>query len=182
MSRSKKAASDEIEASILPASSAWLRTTLSPLAKANVVWAQSKTTIAHAAITTHVAPLWIARDQGIFAKYGIDADVVAVRGAPILVAAITSGAVQVGYTGGSATLGAVAGGVDLKIVATFVNRVVVDLVVKPGIKTAEDLRGKSLGVQSIGGSSGMMAMLALEHLGLDPAAIVFPLIWRHDGP
>ena len=40
--------------------------------------------------------------------------------------------------------------------------------VAPGIRRAEDLRGKKLGVQSIGGGVWSLAMLALDHLGLEP--------------
>src|SRR5207245_27147 len=47
-------------------------------------------------------------------------------------------------------------------------RIPFDLVVKPTIKSAQDLRGKRLGVQVIGGTIWMGAMLGLEHLGLDP--------------
>lgn len=43
-----------------------------------------------------------------------------------------------------------------------------DLVVRPTIKSAQDLRGKRLGVQVIGGTIWMGAMLGLEHLGLEP--------------
>jgi ABC-type nitrate/sulfonate/bicarbonate transport system substrate-binding protein len=38
---------------------------------------------------------------------------------------------------------------------------------RPEIKKAEDLRGRRLGVQAIGGSVWMGAVLALEYLGLD---------------
>ncbi|HEU4345426.1 MAG TPA: ABC transporter substrate-binding protein [Candidatus Binatia bacterium] len=85
-----------------------------------------------------------------------------------LVAALTSGDIQVGYTGGTAVLGAAARGSDLKILAAFTNRVTYDVVARPGIKTPEDLRGKIFGVQSIGGTVWMGAILALEHFGLDP--------------
>src|SRR4029077_18471079 len=40
--------------------------------------------------------------------------------------------------------------------------------VRHTIKSAQDLRGKRLGVQVIGGTIWMGAMLGLEHLGLDP--------------
>jgi NitT/TauT family transport system substrate-binding protein len=58
--------------------------------------------------------------------------------------------------------------VDLKILAAFTNRVTYDVVARPGIKTPEELRGKKFGVQSIGGTVWMGAILALEHFGLDP--------------
>lgn len=123
--------------------------------------------IAHAAMNARVAPLWVARDRGFFSKYGVNADTIFVRGAPTLVAAMQSNEIDVGYTGGTAVVGAVANGADLKVLSAFTNRVTYDLMVKPGIKRPEDLRGKIFGIQSIGGTVWMGAILALEHLKLD---------------
>jgi hypothetical protein len=47
-----------------------------------------KIVIAPAAMNARVGPLWIARGQGLFAKYGVDADSIFVRGAPTLAAGI----------------------------------------------------------------------------------------------
>jgi NitT/TauT family transport system substrate-binding protein len=119
-------------------------------------------------MNARVCPLWAPKERGFFAKYGIDAETLFVRGAPTLVAAMASNEIEIGYTGGTAVIGAVASGSDLKVLSALTNRVTYDLVVRPGIKTPEDLRGKTFGVQSIGGTVWMGAMLALEHLGLDP--------------
>ena len=124
--------------------------------------------IAHAAMNARVAPLWVARDRGFFTKYGVTADTIFVRGAPTLVAAMQANEIDVGYTGGTAVVGAVANGADLKVLSAFTNRVTYDLMVRPGIKTPEDLRGKKFGIQSIGGTVWMGAIVALEHLRLDP--------------
>jgi ABC-type nitrate/sulfonate/bicarbonate transport system substrate-binding protein len=56
--------------------------------------------IAYAAMNARVAPLWVARDRGFFAKYGVAADTIFVRGAPTLVAAMQANEIDVGYTGG----------------------------------------------------------------------------------
>ena len=130
--------------------------------------APTRIVIAHAAMNARVAPLWVAQEQGLFAKYGIDVEMIFVRGAPTLVAAMTSGDIEVGYTGGTAVMGAAVGGADLKILASFTNRVTYDLLARPGIKNPEDLRGKRFGVQSIGGTVWMGAILGLEYLGLEP--------------
>jgi len=130
--------------------------------------AGKKLVIAYAAMNARVCPLWAPRERGFFAKYGIDAETLFVRGAPTLVAAMASNDIEVGYTGGTAVIGAVASGSDLKVLSALTNRVTYDLVVRPGIKSPEDLRGKTFGVQSIGGTVWMGAILALEHLGLDP--------------
>jgi len=60
------------------------------------------------------------------------------------------------------------GGLDMKIIAAFSNFVQTDLVVRPEIKTAADLKGKRIGVTSIGGTGWMSAMLALEQIGINP--------------
>jgi NitT/TauT family transport system substrate-binding protein len=127
-----------------------------------------KLVIAYAAMNARVCPLWAPRERGFFSKYGFDAETLFVRGAPTLVAAMASNEIEVGYTGGTAVIGSVASGSDLKVLSALTNRVTYDLVVRPGIKSAEDLRGKKFGVQSIGGTVWMGAILALEHLGLDP--------------
>jgi NitT/TauT family transport system substrate-binding protein len=129
--------------------------------------AGKKLVIAYAAMNARVCPLWAPRERGFFAKYGIDAENLFVRGAPTLVAAMASNEIEVGYTGGTAVIGAVASGSDLKVLSALTNRVTYELVARPGIKTAEDLRGKKFGVQAIGGTVWMGAILALEHLGLD---------------
>ena len=135
---------------------------------AGAATAPAKIVIAHAAMNARVAPLWVAQDRGFFAKNGITASTIFIRQAPVLVAALTAGDVQIGYTGGTSALAAVAGGADLKIIATLTNRLGYDFVAGPTVKTAKDLRGKRVGVQSLGGTVWMGAMLGLEHLGLDP--------------
>src|SRR5580765_3448657 len=130
--------------------------------------APTKMIVAYASISPRVAPLWAAQEQGFFKKNGIEAELIFVRGAPTLVAALTSGDMQIGYTGGTAVLGASVAGVDLKILAVLTNRVTYDLVARPNIKTTEELRGKRFGVTSIGGTLWMAAVLGLEHVGIDP--------------
>jgi ABC-type nitrate/sulfonate/bicarbonate transport system substrate-binding protein len=53
------------------------------------------------------------------------------------------------------------------MVAAFSSRNTYDLVTRPSIKRAEELRGKRFGVTSIGGTVWMGIMLWLEHFGLD---------------
>ena len=129
--------------------------------------AQTKVKIAFASFSVRVAPLWVAQDQRFFTKYGIDPEIILVRTAPTLVAAMAQGDIQIGYTGGTAVLGAAVGGADLKLLANFSSRVTYDLVARPEIKSPQDLRGKRFGVQSIGGTVWMAAILGLEHLGLE---------------
>ena len=132
-----------------------------------LLMAASDVVIAYANISARVSPLWIAQEKGFFAKYGVNVQQVYMPGSPVMIAGMTSGQVHLGNTGGTAALGAAAGGVDLRVVGTFTSRIPFDLVVRPNIKNPKDLRGKRLGVQVVGGTIWMAAMLGLEHLGLD---------------
>jgi ABC-type nitrate/sulfonate/bicarbonate transport system substrate-binding protein len=129
--------------------------------------AAAKIAISFAGINPRQTPLWIAEEQNFFAKHGVDADVVYIRTGPIQVAAVSTGATQIAYAGAASTLGAVGNGTDLRAIASFTNKLTYTLIARPDIKKPEDLRGKRLGVQAIGGSVWMGAVLGLEHLGLD---------------
>jgi NitT/TauT family transport system substrate-binding protein len=140
---------------------------LGVLGSAKLGLATSEVVIGYANISARVSPLWIAQEKGFFAKYGVNAQQVYMPGSPVLIASMSSGQVHLANSGGTAALGAAAGGVDLRVIGTFTSRVPFDLVVRPNIKNPKDLRGKRVGVQVIGGTIWMAAMLGLEHLGLD---------------
>ena len=129
--------------------------------------AAQKVVISFAGVNPRQTPLWVAQEQGFFAKHGIDTDVVFIRTGPIQVAAVSSGATQLAYAGPASILGATSSGTDLKMLASFTNRLTYTMIARPELKKAEDLRGKRFGVQAIGGSVWMGAVLGLEYLGLD---------------
>ena len=113
--------------------------------------------------------LFVAKDAGIFQKHGLDAQVVNVRSGPVGMAALASGESQ--FHAGSATgasIGAMAGGLDLVFIAGLINKLDGDFVVAPSIRTPAELKGKRIGVQSIGGGVWMFTLLAFDHWGLDP--------------
>lgn len=124
--------------------------------------------IGTASVSSSALSLWLAQEQGIFAKHGIEAQVILVRGGPTLVASMVAGEIQLAFTSGVSVLGAAAQGIDVKMLSSISSRVGWKLLAHQQIKRAQDLRGKRLGVQSIVGSTWMYSMLALEVLGLDP--------------
>jgi ABC-type nitrate/sulfonate/bicarbonate transport system substrate-binding protein len=124
--------------------------------------------IGYASTTPRLMPLWVARDQGFFAKYGIESEPVLLRSGATLVTGMASGDIQIGRTAGAAVLSAVAAGHDIKMLATFSSRNSYDVVARPNIKKAEDLRGKRLAINSVGGGTWIGAMLWLEYFGIDP--------------
>jgi ABC-type nitrate/sulfonate/bicarbonate transport system substrate-binding protein len=111
---------------------------------------------------------FVAKDQRFFEEQGVDADIIQVRSGPIAISALAAGEAQFyGVSATGASLGAMAGGLDLAFVAGFINRLDGYLAVSAKIHTPEDLKGKTLGVQSIGGGIWMMTQMALDHWGLN---------------
>jgi ABC-type nitrate/sulfonate/bicarbonate transport system substrate-binding protein len=129
--------------------------------------AQTKVSIIHAVVGPGETPLWIAHEQGLFGKQGIDVQIL-LQETPGVARRIT-GDIQFGQIGIPAAMAAVVEGIDLKILAPVTSaRAVNHLVARPEVKTPEDLRGKRFGVFGIGTGFWIQAMLALEHLRLDP--------------
>ena len=124
--------------------------------------------IGTASFSSSTLSLWIAQEQGIFTKHGIEAQTILIRGGPTLVASLMTGDINVAFTSGVSVLGAAAQAIDVKMLTSISSRVSWKLVAASQIKKAPDLPGKRLGVQSIVGSTWMYSMLALERLGLDP--------------
>ena len=83
------------------------------------VFAQTKITIGVAAMSPRTIPLLLAQEQGLYAKQGLEARIVLIKGAPILVASLISGDLEIGYTGGTPVLGAAASGPHLKVLRRY---------------------------------------------------------------
>ena len=114
-----------------------------------------------------VAP-WAAHESGIFKKYGLQVEVIATPSGVQGTNALIAGEVAFVQIAGGTTTGAAVGGADLKIVATMVGTLVLNLVVRPEIEKAEQLRGKSIGISRYGTSLHTGARLAAKHFGLEP--------------
>jgi ABC-type nitrate/sulfonate/bicarbonate transport system substrate-binding protein len=124
--------------------------------------------IAHGAFSEKIAVMWIGAEQGLFRKHGVNIEVVAIRSGPQTMAALASGDIQVAYTIPGSVISAAAGGMDVAFFAGIINQAEGDFMAGRNVHSPEDLKSKRLGVQSIGGGTWSMSMLALEHFGLEP--------------
>jgi ABC-type nitrate/sulfonate/bicarbonate transport system substrate-binding protein len=111
----------------------------------------------------------VARDYGLFAKQGLDVRAVHVRNGAVALSALASGEAQfyMGAATGS-TLGAIANGLDAVFVTSLIHKLEGTFVVNAAIKSPAELKGKTVGVTSIGGGIWMRSLLAFEHWGLEP--------------
>src|SRR5437899_3663089 len=112
-------------------------------------------------------PLWATKEGGFFEKNSLDvnlSNIASAQGVP----AVLAGQVTFAQVGGSETLSAIAGGADLVVVAQLAGVYPFVLEVAPDIKTVADLKGKKVGVSSVGSSSDIATRDALKKMGLDP--------------
>jgi NitT/TauT family transport system substrate-binding protein len=126
----------------------------------------TRTVIGYSAIQAPVVPLWLAEEQGLFKKYGLDPRLVFIRTTSVHMAGLISGQIDISYGGATGVLPTVGSGVDLKFIATLSSRLTHVLVVRPEIQRPRDLQGNRVGV-SIGGTQWITTKLGLEHLEVD---------------
>ena len=141
---------------------------LSASARAGEASPLRKIRAAITSISGSMAPPWAAHESGIFKRYGLQVEVIATPSGVQGTNALIAGEVAFVQIAGGTTTGATVGGADLKIVATMVGNLVLNLVVRPEIEKAEQLRGKSIGISRYGTSLHTGARLAAKHFGLEP--------------
>jgi NitT/TauT family transport system substrate-binding protein len=130
--------------------------------------AQEKVRVAYSSTDT-LNSLWtIADDAGFYKKHGLDAEVVYIGSTTVGIAAILAQDVHVGNAAGSGVANAAVRGADTVSVACFINVLAYELVVLDSIKSAEDLKGKSIGISRFGSASDVAARELLRGLGLRP--------------
>src|SRR6187551_509634 len=114
------------------------------------------------------AVLWVGVDQGFFRKHGLNVEVIYMRVGSLAASALVSGDVNAVLTSSNAVLNLAAGGLDVVIIGALFQRPEGDFMARPELKKPEDLKGKLIAIQSIGGGGWANNMLAMDYLGLDP--------------
>lgn len=117
-------------------------------------------------ISGSMSPAWAAHESGLFAKHGLQVEVVAMPSGLQGITTLAAREVDFVHIAGGTTAGAAIGGLDVKIIATLVGTLVLNLVVRPEIEKPEQLRGKTIGISRYGTSLHTGARIALRHLGL----------------
>jgi ABC-type nitrate/sulfonate/bicarbonate transport system substrate-binding protein len=101
----------------------------------------AKFLLAYGAIGGNAVPLWIAKEQGIFRKYNLDPQLIYIIAGRAM-QSMLAGDVQVGLLGATHVTNAVTAGGDMTMLLGLEEKLNFALVVRPGIRTAEELKGK----------------------------------------
>jgi NitT/TauT family transport system substrate-binding protein len=115
--------------------------------------------------------IWMAQDAGFYAAQGLEFEIAHLVGGADTAAELQAGNIQLMHVGMSSVIRANALGADLRIIGSLSNVIRFTLFTAPGIETANDLRGGTIGISSTGSESDATSNLALQHLGLSRADV-----------
>lgn len=125
--------------------------------------------LSYSALVPSGAPFWIAQDLKLFEREGLKTQLLYINAAPRVMAAILAGEVQIALSGVSPLVLTYAQGSDPVAIAGAVNQINVSIFARAEIRSAEDLRGKRIGITRFGGLTDFSAQYALKKWGLQPA-------------
>lgn len=128
----------------------------------------TKITVAYSAIAGAQAPMWIAKEKGLYEKYGLDVDLQYIATSTTLTQAMISGEIPIAQTGGNSVVTANLAGGDLTIIA--INAPVIGYMFfgQPNINSLEDLKGKTVAITRFGSNTDFAARYTLRKYGLEP--------------
>ena len=130
--------------------------------------AQEKIRLSHSALETSNAVWFIAQELGFYKKQGLDSELLFIPSTTTSLTSLLAGDVHVANVSGGAVASAVLAGAQIAIVACYLNSLPYELVVNESIRSAEELKGKSLGISRLGSASDVAARALLRGLNLEP--------------
>jgi NitT/TauT family transport system substrate-binding protein len=138
--------------------------------------AQTKSNFASSITSESQTALWVARDRGLFKKYGVEMQFILMPRNPLAVAALLAGEIDAAIIGPGHLVNAALSGADLIAIANFFHKLDYRLNARPEIKKAEELRGKRIAISGPGATSHLVTLLALQGLGVDAAQAKITLL------
>jgi ABC-type nitrate/sulfonate/bicarbonate transport system substrate-binding protein len=118
---------------------------------------------------------WIAKEAKLYEKYGMEAELVLLRGSGQSAQAIIGGSILGAPCTLTTVMGANLSGADLVTVAHTVSGVQSKLLVRPDIRKPEDLRGKRIAVSGFGSLGDFLERYIIKKYGMDPVKDVIML-------
>lgn len=125
-----------------------------------------KIKIGYPAIASNQIHIWVAKDAGLFKRYGLEAELIFFRGGQLATQALVAGDPPIVNIGTVVQAGLQ--GHDLVLIASSENAYAYSVVARPNFGKIEQLKGKKLGVSGFGSASHNAAPILLRRLNLEP--------------
>jgi len=128
----------------------------------------ARVNVGYSAISGDQLPLWIGKELGIFEKNGLEVQPIFFTGGSTAILALVSGDVPITQVSGPGLVSSAIGGSDAVFVAGGMTSLNYVLMGKPGITSAEQLKGGSVAISRFGSATDTIARFALKKVGLTP--------------
>jgi len=135
------------------------------------IFAQTHFVHSHSGTSSSQLAVWAAKDLNLFAKYGLDVDLVFIPGGARGMQALIGGSTQSADSDGVAPIHAILRGGDAVIVAGLNNKTLFKFVTQKEITDPSQLRKKKIGVANFGGSNEFAVVLALKEWNIQKDAV-----------
>ena len=123
--------------------------------------------IAYAALGSGSAPVWTAKEAGIFAEEGLDAELLLIRGSGRVTKALLANEVQFANIAAPLVIAANLESGDLVYLTGGVNWLIQSIITRPEIHLPAELRGRTLGMSHSGGVDNFLVNYLLKPHGLN---------------
>ena len=127
-------------------------------------------------------PVLVAKDLGLYKKYGVDVDFVALDGGVKVYRAMLSGNIDVAMGPAALTAVGISKGSKVKAILSNTDKFEASMVVRDNVKTMADLKGKRIGIQQPGGFADILSKNVLRAAKIDPKDVNFVTIATEDVP
>src|ERR1700722_15743143 len=115
-----------------------------------------------------IFPVWMTQASGLDAKEGLKVESISMEGGTRGVQVLLSGEIQAMHVGLAPIVPANKQGADLRLVTSTANTIPITIFASPAIKTAQDLKGKTIGISTFGSETDVAVSIALQRLGPNP--------------
>lgn len=112
--------------------------------------------------------MYIAKDRGLFAKYGLVPEIIYIPGGSVNVQVLVSGNLDLSQLSGAPGVAANLEGADIVYIVGLLDKLNYQLVTRPELKSLEQLKGRRFGVSRFGSSADFGLRALLKRLGIDP--------------
>src|ERR1043166_3004859 len=122
--------------------------------------------IGYPSLSFRQSNVWVAKEEGLFKKYGLDVEPIFLRGGQLATQALAGGDPPIVNIG--TVVQANLTGFNLVLIAAVETKYDQIVFTTPAIKKLEQLKGKRFGISGYGAATHYAAIILARHLGLDP--------------
>src|SRR6478736_5091880 len=124
-----------------------------------------KIRIGYPSLSFRQSNVWVAKEVGLFNKYGLEVEPILFRGGQVATQALVSGDPPIVNIG--TVVQATIQGHNLVLVAAVETKYDLIIFTRPGITQLEQLKGKRIGITGFNSATHYASIILARHLGID---------------